>query len=311
MSVRSRLLIALAIGLLSGVICGVYQQQFRRGAGDISMPLCMGSALLRRADPYVACRGFQSDGVTPNTANPITTVLLTLPLLPLPRPVAAGVFFGIISATLSWGLTRDGKPWQLLIFAAHPYWQALQTVQWSPLLLATFYIPELIAVTLAKPHVGAPVALSIPWRRWPVIAAIALLLLSLIVLPTWPIQMLSGVGVPGDYRSPVMIFPGMLLLLAALRWRDRRARYLLLLSLVPQRIFYDQLLVFGVSRSRRSLLALVSASWLCFLGWFRFPSPAIPWHILLIYLPALVIVFVETHGKIEGKAEPLPLKELP
>lgn len=114
-----------------------------------------------------------------------------------------------------------------------------------------------------------------------------------------------------EYRSPVLIFPGMLLLLAALRWRDYRARYLLLLSLVPQRMFYDQLLAFGVPRSRRSLLALVSASWLCFLGWFRFPSPAIPWHILLIYVPALVIVFLETRGTIEGKAEPLPLKDLP
>ncbi len=310
MSIRSRLLIALTIGLLSGVICGVYQQQFRRGAGDISMPLCMGSALLRHADPYVACRGFQSDGVTPSTANPITTVLLTLPLLPLPRPVAAGVFFGIASAILSWGLTRSGQPWQLLTFAAYPYWQALQTVQWSPLLLAAFYIPELIAVTLAKPHVGAPVALSVPWRRWPVAAGVALLLLSLVVMPTWPIQMLSGVGAPGDYRSPVMILPGALLLLAGIRWRDRRARYLLLLSLVPQRAFYDQLLVFGVPRSRRALLALVAASWFCYLGWFMFSSPAIPWHILLIYLPALGIVLIETHGKIEGKAEPLPLKEL-
>ena len=90
-----------------------------------------------------------------------------------------------------------------------------------------------------------------------------------------------------EYRSPVLIFPGMLLLLAALRWRDYRARYLLLLSLVPQRTFYDQLLASGVPRSRRSLLALVSASWLCYISWMFMPNPAIPWHILLIYLPAL------------------------
>jgi hypothetical protein len=296
MDKRTRFIIAIAIGLLSGMICGAYQQQFGRGAGDIAMPLCMDEALLRRADPYAACRGFQSDGVTPSTANPITTALLTLPLLPLPRPVAAGVFFGISSAILSWGLTRSGQPWQLLTFAAYPYWQALQTVQWSPLLLAAFYIPELIALTLAKPHVGAPVALSVHWRRWPVVAAVALLLLSLLVMPNWPIQMLSGVGAPGDYRSPVLILPGALLLLAAMRWRDRRARYLLLLSLVPQRTFYDQLLVFGVPRARRTLLALVTASWLCYIGWAAFPNPAIPWHILLIYLPALAIVLLETRG---------------
>lgn len=297
MNTQSRIIIAIAIGLISGLICGVYQQRFGRGAGDLAMPLCQGAALLRGADPYAACRGFQSDGVTPNTANPITTVLITMPLLPLPAPLAAGIFFGLSSALLSWGLTRAGQTWPMLTFAAYPYWQAMQTVQWAPLLLATFYIPELIALTLAKPHVGAPVALSVRWRRWPVAAAVALGLASLIVMPSWPLRMLGGgVGAPAEYRSPVLFIAGLPLLLAGLRWRDRHARYLLLLSLVPQRTFYDQLLAFGVPRSRRPLLFLVAASWLCYLGWIFSPNPAIPWHILLIYLPALAIVLYESRA---------------
>lgn len=254
------------------------------------MPLCMGEALWRGEDPYVVCRGFQSDGVTPNTLNPVTTAIITPPLLPLPRPAAAGVFLGLSAAILAWALTRSGEAWRLLTFLAFPFWAAVQTVQWAPLLLAVYFWPALLALTLAKPHVGAAVALNVPWRRWPVIVTLLLGLLSLLWMPTWPLAMLGGVGAPGDYRPPVLGLPGALLLLAALRWRAREARLLLILALAPQRAFYDQLLVFGVVRTRRELLALIFTSWLCYLGWFLVPLSGIPWFIWLIYLPALVIV---------------------
>lgn len=254
------------------------------------MPLCMGEALWQGEDPYVVCRGFQSDGVTPNTLNPVTTAIITLPLLPLPRPAAAGAFLGLSAAILAWALTRRGEAWRLLTFLAFPFWAAVQTVQWAPLLLAVYFWPALLALTLAKPHLGAAVALNVPWRRWPVIVTVLLGLLSLLWMPNWPLAMLGGVGAPGDYRPPVLGLPGALLLLAALRWRAREARLLLILALAPQRAFYDQLLVFGVVRTRRELLALIFTSWLCYLGWFLVPLSGIPWFIWLIYLPALVIV---------------------
>lgn len=185
----------------------------------------------------------------------------------------------------------------MLTFLAFPFWAALQTVQWAPLLLAVYFWPALLVLTLAKPHVGVAVALNVPWRRGPVVMALILGLLSLVWMPTWPLAMLSGVGAPGDYRPPVLNGPGALLLLAALRWRAPEARLLLALALVPQRAFYDQLLVFGVARTRRELLVLILTSWLCYLAWFLVPLPNVPWYIWLIYLPALLIVLRQGHRR--------------
>lgn len=293
MTPRQRLLISCFIGLITGLLCTWYQLTFNRGAGDVSIPLCAGEALFRGENPYLVCRGVHSDGVTPNTMNPLTTAIITLPLMALPRPAAAGVFFGLSSAILAWALTRDGEYWRLLTFLAFPFWAALQTVQWAPLLLAIYFWPTLLPLTLAKPHIGAAIALNIPWQRWPVIIAALLGLLSLIWMPTWPLAMLTGVGAPGEYRPPIAGIPGVLLILAALRWRTRQARLLLTLSLAPQRAFYDQLLVFGVVCSRRELLILILSSWLCYLAWFLTILPGVPWFIWLIYLPALAIVLLQ------------------
>ncbi len=206
------------------------------------------------------------------------------------------MFLGLSAAILAWALTRSGEPWRLLTFLAFPFWAALQTVQWSPLLLAVYFWPALLALTLAKPHVGAAVALNTSWQRWPVVVALLVGLLSLLWMPAWPLAMLGGVGAPGDYRPPVFGVPGVLLLLALLRWRAREARLLFTLALAPQRAFYDQLLVFGVVRTPRELLALILTSWLCYLGWFLAPIPGFPWFVWLIYLPALVIVLQQGHA---------------
>jgi len=292
MASRQRYLISCLIGLVAGLLGGWYQLAFERSAGDITMPLCMGEALLRREDPYVVCRGVHSDGVTPNTLNPITTAIITLPLLPLPRPMAAGIFLGLSAAILSYALTRHGESWRLLTFLAFPFWAAVQTVQWSPILLAVYFCPALLPITLAKPHLGAAMALSIPWRGWPVALAATLGGLSLALLPTWPLAMVGSIGAPGDYRPPVLGIPGVLLLLAALRYRVREARLLLLLACLPQRAFYDQLLVFATARNRNELQVLILGSWLCYIAWFFAPIPGVPWHIWLIYLPALIIVLL-------------------
>ncbi|WP_129672286.1 hypothetical protein [Candidatus Chloroploca sp. Khr17] len=295
MSLRVRILVCLAIGLVSGVMCSLYQETFARGAGDLGMPLCMGEALLADADPYAACRGFQSDGVTPNTANPLTTVIITLPLLWLPPSIAAGVFFGLSSGLLAWALTRTGDWWRLLTLLALPYWQAMVTVQWSPLLLAVWFWPALLALTLAKPHVGAAVALTTPWRPWPVAMGVVIGVVSLLVMPTWPFALAGRIGAMDDYLAPLLIFPGFLLLLAGLQWRTREGRFLLLLSFVPQRAFYDQLLVFAVPRTMQSLLVLVLCSWLTYFGWFFWPGSPLAWLIVGLYLPALGILFVDRY----------------
>lgn len=52
MSVQQRLIISCIIGLIAGLVCSWYQLTFAGGgAGDVTMPLCMGEALLQGKEP--------------------------------------------------------------------------------------------------------------------------------------------------------------------------------------------------------------------------------------------------------------------
>jgi hypothetical protein len=279
-----RLPVAALIGLVAGGLCYHYQLASGRLAGDLGWAMYLINALIAGQDPY----GY-STSVTP-MAYPLTAGLATAPLTLLPPEVAAGVFFGLSSALMALGLTRDGAWWRLLTFAAMPFWAALITVQWSPLLFAVALFPALLPLTLCKPHVGLPVALTrLTWRR--ALACAAFGLLSLLVMPDWPLRFLGHQADPGQYLPPLITLPlGPLVLLGLLRWRDERARFVLALSAVPQRMWYDILLIFLAVRTPRQLLALVVCSWLAYLGWFFVPPLGQALQVALFYLPVVAMI---------------------
>ena len=293
MSLQKRILAACAIGAAAAILCYTYQLGHGASAGDLWIPLCMARALLGGAEPYAACRSVHSDGVTPATANPLTTGLAMLPFAPLPDPVVAAVVFGLSSGLLAFGLARDGA-WRLLVFLAFPYWESLRWVQWAPLLMAVALFPALLPLTLIKPHVGLPIALTrLTWRR--ALACAAFGLLSLAIEPSWPWRWLGQVG---DYTGfvPLLALPGPLLLLALLRWRSPDARLFTLLALAPQRIYYDQLLLFVLPRGARELLALSAISWLVFFGGELWPGAGRLLVVALLYGAALVLLLRRRPG---------------
>lgn len=292
-SLRQRIIVALSIGILMAGIGYFYSLALRPNLGDIGMPLCMARVILEGGAPYTECRGFHSDGVTLNSVNPVTTAIIVSPLLPLPPLLAVAVFIGLSTALLSFGLTRTGFE-RLLVLSAFPYWHAIQVVQWSPLLFASALLPWLLPLTLAKPHVGAPIALTrLTWKRC--VGCIVLLGLSLLVLPTWPLHMLNGVGTPGDYRIPILTLPlGPVMALALIRWKSPRARLLLLFALVPQRLFYDIFLLWLIPQTRREILVLSFLSWISYFLWFFFPVlDGMTLIMLFTYLPCLLMVLRE------------------
>ncbi len=279
---RTRVIVALAIGLVSAVLCFGYQSAFARGAGDIAWPRCAALALMDGRDPY-ACEARMSTGL-PGPTNPLTTVITILPLAVLPPEMAAAVFFGLSSALLAFGLTPHGAWWRLMVFLALPYWAALQTVQWSPLLFAVALYPVLAPLALAKPHVGLAVLLP---RLTPLrVAACAVVGLSTLLLdPDWLWRWLSQLS-PYDGFIPLLTLPGLLLLLLLPYWRDRTVQTCLLLALAPQRLFYDQLLVWLIPQTRREMLLMVAGSWLCYLLLPVVGISAPTWTVIAIYLPA-------------------------
>ncbi|HEU5103142.1 MAG TPA: hypothetical protein VFU22_29175, partial [Roseiflexaceae bacterium] len=111
--------------------------------------------------------------------------------------------------------------------------------------------------------------------------------LSLAVMPTWPLRWL-GMLSQFERMIPALTLPfGPLLLLAALRWNDQRARLLLLMAIVPQRALYDLVVLWLVPPTRMAAMALVGLSWVGFLlapGSIVVPA----WSVPLLYVPALI-----------------------
>jgi hypothetical protein len=166
--------------------------------------------------------------------------------------ISAALFFGISSGLLALGLVREA-PVRLLIFLAYPFWSALVTAQWTPLLMCAAFFPTASAFLIAKPHIGLPIALTHFSRRG-LMAMAALMLASLAVMPRWPREWMAQLG-GYQYFVPLLVLPGPLLAVALWRYRDRDAWLTFVSSIVPQRWFYDSFSLWLIPKTRRSILA--------------------------------------------------------
>lgn len=280
---RLRILISTAIGLASGFFCWFVLSHFRLGAGDFSWAIAAARDLLAGKNPYL-----NSSQLYPLTAAPFG-----LPFAGLRPEISGGIFYGVSSALLAFGLTRKSYG-PLLVFMAYPYWAGILTAQWSPLIMAGAFLPLALPAAMAKPQIGLPVMLTFPSRRgW--LACLLILLATLIVRPRWPLLWISTFR---DYKHfiPLLVFPGMLLLLAALRWRDRDARLLLLMAIMPQRWFYDSFILWLIPKTRREIIWTAFLSWGAGIWrWYHVPESAVQvgrWTVICIYLPMLCAVLL-------------------
>jgi hypothetical protein len=292
---RSRLVVSLAVGIATGLFCGCLLRHFRQGAADFGWAL--------RAARYASAR--QNPYDTPLEQYPLTAALLSLPLVRLPGEIAGGIFYGLSSALLAFGLTRYGYH-RLLVFLAYPYWAGTLTAQWSPLIMAAGFFSLLLPVTMAKPQIGLPVALThISWRG---LAACALVVLgTLIWMPAWPLLWVRQLG-NYEHFVPLLVLPGPLLGLALWRYRERNAWLLFLASLVPQRWFFDAFILWLIPKSRRAIVWTAGLSWGAGLWrWYHMPHSFTEvgrWDVVFIYLPMLVVVLTEESGADEEDSPP-------
>lgn len=291
---RINLFAALAIGILSGTLCWIFLHHFRIGDADFDWAHQAGRDLLSGKNPYAR----QIPGMIPY---PLPAAIVALALVPFPKGVAAALFYGIGSALLAFGLIRE-DPKRLFVFLAYPYWAALMTAQWSPLIMSAAFFPLALVFCVAKPHIGMPVGLT-HVSRTGVIAAAALLSVSFVLRPHWLsewIPQLHGY----QHFFALLIVPGPILVLALWRWRDPDAWLLLLCAAVPQRWFYDAFILWLIPKTRRSILATVACSWITGL-WRCYHIPHTMqavgrWSVLGFYLPMLVVVLIRERGIGEG-----------
>src|ERR1700677_3795949 len=192
---KARVVVSMTIGLLSGIFCWFLAKKFHQNAGDFSWAIHLARQLISGQRLYDS----------PFEQYPLTAGLFAMPFVRLQPEIAAGLFYGISSALLAFGLTRHSYR-GLMIFLAYPYWAGLLTVQWSALIAASAFFPWLLPATLAKPQIGLPVFFTRASRRG-IVACFLVGALSLAVMPRWP---LLWIGEMGHYEHfvPLLVLPG-------------------------------------------------------------------------------------------------------
>ncbi len=292
-----RAVVAVIAGAVSGALTHWLPNAITLGGipvGDVGPPLVGLQRALEGLSPYgMSLR----DG--PLAQYPFVTMVILAPLLLVPLVAVAGVFGGLSGAALAWALTSKGQWWRLMMLLSVPFVMSLYSVQWSPLFTAALFWSPLLFLAVVKPQLGLALVFAGHWRRGSVVAAIAIVVVSFVVRPTWLVEWFNS-GVLGQYdaRVPVLIAPGFLLFGAALLIRSRSGRLLASMALIPQRFWYDQLLLFMVPATWRQMMVLVLTSWMglwwCLAhGW----DPASGWQdlwvwrvvVMSLYLPGLAI----------------------
>ena len=269
-------------------------KHFHQDAADFRWALHLAERLLARQNPYD----------TPYQLYPVPAALFGLPFVWMQPEVAAGAFWGISSALLAFGLTREGYT-RLLIFLAYPYWAGILTAQWIPLIMASAFFSLLLPATMAKPQIGLPVFLThLTLRGFLACAVVGLA--SLVVAPNWPVTWLRYAA--GYQRFvPLFVLPGPLLALALLRYRERDALFLFLSSIMPQRWFYDAFILWLIPRSRRQIVWTVFLSWGAGIWrWYHAPQSFTQvgrYCVLFFYLPMLAVVLLRTGFTTEDTGE--------
>lgn len=255
-SVRRVRVVAVVFGVVVGALVA-YAGLMRGGtAGDMSIPLCGARALLTGVEPYSVC---QPPKGLPQ--NPVTTMLVLLPLAWLPAWLVPALLLGAASGGLAWAWRAE--PWRLLVFLSLPGLAALRYGQWAPVMLAAVVYPALYAITIAKPQLGIPIAaLRFQWRGALVAAVLVLVSFAWYGgnwIPPWLATTANYTGSSAMLRSPALI---VVLATCWLTGVDReRFLWLLLFSLFPLRAYYDFMILVLAIPDRRTMIAFVAVSW--------------------------------------------------
>jgi hypothetical protein len=255
-----------------------------------------GHAVVTGNDPYAAV-------LTLPTGYPLfypgPALLLLAPFGLLPSKVAWLAWGALAGGLFGLAAMRHGRGLWIGALSAC-FAEAVTFGQWVPILIAAAILPWLGGVLAVKPSIGAALWIWRPTRS-AVVGGLALLFLSLLVIPGWPGDWLAAVQ-RTNHIAPVLKPWGWLLLLAAIRWRTPEGRLLLALACIPQTTsLYESLPLFLVCRQRWDAYLLAGLSQVAALvqhQYYSAPAQVLEtvianrWPVFLVtlWLPALVMV---------------------
>jgi hypothetical protein len=274
---RDRVLIATAVAMAAALVAlnVLRASADQRNASDFTWYWRAGQALLHGQSPYKVINAVGPYPYSEGFLYPLPAALIAAPFALLPLRIAMIAFCAALAGMLAFVLTRDGY-WRLPLLMSFPMLWCAQSGQWTPLVLAAILAPSLGGLAVAKPTLAAAAFAYTPRRRFMVSAAVALVV-SVVIFPRWPGEYLAEVAArtSANYHIPLLVFPGPMLVLAALRWRRAEARMLLVMSCVPQTmLFYDQLPLAVIAGTFRQALVFSLASYAPIVAIYFLPRPA-------------------------------------
>ncbi len=245
---RTRFLIALALGLAAGVIAAL------GSGGDVLWPVYGARRLLAGLNPYAApYPALTRDPAYLWLYYPLPALLLCVPVAWLPDRLAIGVLCGLSAGLLVWSVAPHPARWPVAV--SLPVAVCLIYANPFPLIcVAAYSLPWLAPVAIAKPNVALPVLIARPsWRWLPVGLSAALVAAS---IPLGWLDHLASHQNTIALATPI----GSLAVLCLARYRDPRARLVLLMACMPLRLNDTAALVFGARTPLQGWL-LCAASW--------------------------------------------------
>ena len=272
--------------------------------------------LVRGGNPYSpAPRGF---------LYPLPAALVAVPFTAIPLTLARPIFDVLVGWAFVYALWRYRGPYALLAVMSGAYLFAMMNGQTTPLMVAATLVPVLGFLLAVRPNTSASL-----WIAWPSLRALLgaglFLVLSLVALPSWPVDWWTALLQDNTQLVPPILRPfGFVLLLAALRWRTPEARLILAITFIPQSTLpYELVALALIPASLLEMGVYVAGSWIAVAAWW-YLSPgmaewtATGWPLTLcaVYLPMLYLMLRRPNSvsepglKDRRRAQRLPDHEL-
>jgi hypothetical protein len=251
---HGRLFLVLALGLVLGFRLLLYVWNPDR-YNDFDLLYNAAAHLIRGENPYpIATQWFPY---------PLPAVLLAVPFTAIPLGPARPIFDVLVCWAFVYALWRYRGPFALLAVLSGAYLFAIWNGQTTPLMVAASLVPALGFLLAVKPNTSASLWIARP-SRMAVLGASAFLVLSLLVLPSWPRDWWMALQQDNTDLVPPVLRPfGLVLLLAALRWRSPEGRLLLAIAFIPQNTLPHELVSLALIPANLLQMGIyVAGSWI-------------------------------------------------
>jgi hypothetical protein len=294
---RARTLVAAVIATLAAyLIYNGYQSAPPGWHTDFALSWFGARSLLQHQDPYPLVGIGRAFGYQDPLVYPPTAFVAVIPLAPFPEYLASTFFVWISTALLVYGMTA--RSWHLLpIIPSFSFLVNVRTSQWTILTTAMLFLPALAFFSLTKPQFAVPVVVSAKGKEsWyaAAVGSVALIGISLVLLPGWPLEWLNQVRHhTGNMHAPLTRPLGFLIPLVLLRWRRPEAWFVFLLAAMPQTWdYYNTLPLLALAATYREACALSLVSSIGGFVWIWIGrSVAANWTELTLYGPAAIVLF--------------------